>query len=174
MEFLQNNYKLKEIALVNIQYLRKRETLIQKMCKFRNLFKNEFMSQKKTTISKTKIYLNKIIRNKKLQIMYGIIFKNRLLGVYSIKLINKKYYLLDSAIRFENYGPKNVFVKIGKFFIQKLKKYDKDKKIIIIINKKNIFAFNIHKYGKFLKSKKIKSELKIKSPFEVNTFSRFT
>lgn len=173
MEFLQNKYKIKDISLINIQYLKKK-SLIQKMCKFRNLFKNEFISQKKTTIVKTKIYINNILKSKKTQIMYGIIFKNKLLGVYSVKLINKKYYLLDSAIRFERYGPKNIFRNIGKFLISKLLKYDKNKKIIIIINKTNIFAFKIHNYGKFLKSKKIKTELKIKSPFEVNTFLRFT
>jgi hypothetical protein len=148
-----------------------RKNLIEKICYYRNIFNNNFIKKKVTFNSTKKFLLN--ITDHKHRKTFLVIYKKKPIGIYGIKYIKSKYFILDTAIRFENIGPKNTFKNIGKFFVKKILKFPQKKDILLVIKKDNILANKIHEYGKYVFVKKISKEFKLKKPFIVKKFLGF-
>jgi hypothetical protein len=172
LSFLKNSYKFNNIKIINIKNYKIRKNLIEKICRYRNIFNNNFLTKKKVTFNSTKKYLLNI-KDCKHRKMFLVIYQKKPIGMYGIKYSKSKYFLLDTAIRFDNIGPRSTFKNIGKFFVKKLLKFPLKKKIILLISKDNILANKIHEYGKYVEVKKISKEFKLKKPFIAKKFLSF-
>ena len=171
LSLLKNNYKFNDIKIINTKNYKIRKNLIEKICYYRNIFNNNFVIKKVTFKSTKKFLLN--ITDFKRRKTFLVIYKKKPIGIYGVKYIKSKYFILDTAIRFENIGPKNTFKNIGKFLVKKILKFPQKKEILLVIKKDNILANKIHEYGKYVAVKKISKEFKLKKPFIVKKFLGF-
>ena len=125
---------------------------INKLKTFRNLFNYFCVDTKKTTFSMTSKYLKQISKNKN-HLMYCIFYKNKLIGEYGLKYLGKKRISLDAALRFSTLGGKNLFNLIQKTFFKLILKNNQGFYILIIVNKNNFVAINMHKKFNFKNAK---------------------
>lgn len=134
--------------------IKNKQDHVKKLKKFRNLFNYFFVDTKKTTLSMTSKYLEKVSKNKG-NLMYCIFYKRKLIGQYGIEYLGKKRISLDNAIRFSPLGGKELFNLIEKKLLNLIINNNLGYYILIIVNKNNFLSVNMHNKFNFKNAKLI-------------------
>jgi 2-polyprenyl-3-methyl-5-hydroxy-6-metoxy-1,4-benzoquinol methylase len=152
-----------------------KNTLIDKIYNFRNLFKDNFNDNSVTSREGTINYVLTINNNQSDRKMYVILINNEIIGHYCLKHCDNNRVLLDNAVRFSSSGPRNIFSTISQVLVNELLKNFTTPVIFTAIKNENIAAKKIHNYGVFIKNKEKFSDLKYAQDIEcsyldINTF----
>jgi hypothetical protein len=142
----------RDVFCLQHNLIKNKKEHIEKLKQFRNLFNYFFVDTKKTTTDMTSKFLNNISNNNN-HLMYCIFYKKKLIGQYGMKYSGKKRISLDNAIRFSSLGGKKIFNIIEKKLLNLIVKNNFGYNIIIMVNKKNLAAINMHKKFKFKDAK---------------------
>ena len=148
-----------DFSLICISVFDDKDLLVDKICNFRNLFKDNFNDNSVTSREGTINYVSTIINNQRDRKMYVIMMNSEIIGHYCLKHCGNNRVLLDNAVRFSSSGPRNIFSTVSKILVQELLKKFSSPVIFTAIKNENIAAKKIHNYGAFIKNKEKFSDL---------------
>jgi len=148
-----------DFNLICVSVFHDKDQLIDKIYNFRNLFKDNFNDNSVTSREGTINYVSTIINNQSDRKMYVIMINSKIIGHYCLKHCHNNRVLLDNAVRFSSFGPRNIFSTVSKVLVQELLKNFSSPIIFTAIKNGNIAANKIHNYGVFIKNREKFSDL---------------
>jgi len=127
-----------------------KDSFIDAHVRTRNLFSDNFGDSSSVTPDSTRKFLSQFNADNDSRILYGVYYRETLIGQYGLKLLQPNAVLLDNAMRFMAIGPRGIFFDIGKWMVSHVISTYRNTRIYISVAEDNTDAMKIHQYGSWV------------------------